>query len=115
MEGVLHVFIIASCVVEQTVQDRPIDELEGTFVLRKPCVGFVNGSAHTGARETLPGTLARYGRGKTDLEILAAEMRKLSFKALDLTHLKIVGRRSDRQLLVRLDGSLNVITLASIP
>ena len=26
-----------------------IDELEGTFVLRKPCGGFVNGIAHTGA------------------------------------------------------------------
>jgi len=37
--------------------------------------------------DTLPGTLARYGHGKTDLEILATEMQKLRFKGLDLTHL----------------------------
>lgn len=36
------------------------------------------------------GTLARYGDGKTDLEILAAEMKKLHFKGLDLSHLQII-------------------------
>ena len=39
--------------------------------------------------DTLPGTLARYGHGKTDLEILGAEMRKLRFKGVDLAHLKL--------------------------
>ncbi len=37
--------------------------------------------------EALKGTLARYGDGKTDLEILAEETRKLFFKGLDLSHL----------------------------
>lgn len=36
-----------------------------------------------------PGTLARYGNGKIDLEILSAEIKKLRFKGLDLTHLKL--------------------------
>ncbi len=36
-----------------------------------------------------PGTLARYGHGKTDLEILAEEMAKLTFKGLDLSHLDV--------------------------
>ena len=46
--------------------------------------------------DTLPGTLARYGHGKTDLEILAAEMRKLRFKGLDLAHLKLSVGKSTR-------------------
>jgi integrase len=37
--------------------------------------------------EALKGTLARYGHGRTDLEILDEEMRKLQFKGLDLSHL----------------------------
>lgn len=43
--------------------------------------------------EALKGTLARYGHGKTDLEILDAEMRKLSFKGLDLSHLAVLKTR----------------------
>jgi len=39
--------------------------------------------------DTYEGTLARYGHGKTDLEILAVEMRKLRFKGVDLTHLRV--------------------------
>jgi hypothetical protein len=35
------------------------------------------------------GTLARYGNGKTELEILESEMQKLKFKGLDLSHLVI--------------------------
>ena len=42
--------------------------------------------------DTRPGTLARYGHGKTDLEILDAEMRKLTFRGLDLTHLRLGTR-----------------------
>ncbi len=38
--------------------------------------------------EALKGTLARYGDGKTDLEILDEEIQKLRFKGLDLCHLK---------------------------
>ena len=41
--------------------------------------------------EALKGTLARYGNGKTDLEILAEETAKLKFKGLDLGHLRIGG------------------------
>jgi integrase len=37
--------------------------------------------------EALKGTLARYGDGKTDLEILDQEVRKLRLKGLDLSHL----------------------------
>jgi len=37
--------------------------------------------------DTYAGTLGRYGHGKTDLEILADEMKKLHFKGLDLSHL----------------------------
>jgi len=37
--------------------------------------------------DTRPGTLARYGDGKTELEILAEHMMKLQFKGLDLAHL----------------------------
>ena len=39
--------------------------------------------------EALKGTLNRYGHGKTDLEILADEMKKLRFKGLDLSHLVV--------------------------
>lgn len=42
--------------------------------------------------DTRPGTLGRYGHGKTDLEILAGEMAKLRFKGLDLGHLTIQAR-----------------------
>ncbi len=38
--------------------------------------------------DSRPGTLARYGDGKTDLEILAEEMGKLRFKGLSLDHLR---------------------------
>jgi integrase len=37
--------------------------------------------------EALQGTLARYGHGRTDVEILNEEMQKLEFKGLDLSHL----------------------------
>ena len=37
--------------------------------------------------EALQGTLARYGHGKTDIEILDEGMQKLHFKGLDLSHL----------------------------
>ena len=37
--------------------------------------------------EALQGTLARYGHGKTDIEILNEGMQKLHFKGLDLSHL----------------------------
>ncbi len=37
--------------------------------------------------DTFKGTIARYGNGETDLEILASEMKKLKFKGLDLSHL----------------------------
>lgn len=39
--------------------------------------------------DTRPGTLARYGDGKTELEILADEMRKLKFRDLALPHLVV--------------------------
>lgn len=42
--------------------------------------------------DTRPGTLGRYGDGKTDLEILAGEMAKLKFRGLDLGHLVIDAR-----------------------
>jgi integrase len=37
------------------------------------------------------GTLSRYGHGRTDLEILAAEMAKLHFKEVKLEHLVLEG------------------------
>jgi integrase len=42
--------------------------------------------------DTFEGTLARYGHGRTDLEILDAEMQKLNFKGLSLDHLRIAGK-----------------------
>ena len=39
--------------------------------------------------EALQGTLARYGHGKLDIEILHEGMQKLHFKGLDLTHLAV--------------------------
>ncbi len=39
--------------------------------------------------EALQGTLARYGHGKTDIEILDEGMQKLHFKGLDLSHLAV--------------------------
>lgn len=48
--------------------------------------------------ESRPGTLARYGHGKTDIEILAEEMRKLVFKGLDLTHLRDPRRSTGTRL-----------------
>ena len=38
--------------------------------------------------DTAGGTIGRYGHGKTDLEILTEEMKKLRFKGLDLSHLE---------------------------
>jgi integrase len=39
--------------------------------------------------DTMPGTLSRYGHGKTDLEILNEELAKLRFGSLDLKHLQL--------------------------
>lgn len=39
--------------------------------------------------DTMAGTLARYGNGRTDLEILQLELAKLSFGSLDLKHLRL--------------------------
>ena len=38
-----------------------------------------------------PGTLRRYGTGKTELQLLASEVAKLRFKGLDLSHLGVTG------------------------
>ena len=38
-----------------------------------------------------PGTLRRYGKGKTELQLLASEVAKLKFKGLDLSHLRVTG------------------------
>jgi len=48
--------------------------------------------------EALQGTLARYGHGKTDIEILNEEMQKLHFKGLDLTHLAVRNAASASSL-----------------
>ena len=46
--------------------------------------------------EALQGTLARYGHGKTDIEILDEGMQKLHFKGLDLSHLAARDTASTR-------------------